>query len=370
MAIVRMKGFQIWQDRKPPYKWRCRHRKSGTMIDTAKFPLGSMSFMAECSRIIQMLDKGDNAKPGTLGMLITRYRASVAFQDLAYRTKSDYQRIFDYLQPIADTACDRFTPPLIVKIRDKAAEKHGRRFGNYVKQVMSSMFSWSVERGYIKSNPAFNIKGIRRPKGMEDANRPWSDQERHTVLSALPPHMALPIVLMMYCGLDPQDALSLPRSAIANGCIDSKRGKTGVPLWLPLPEAVLTAINNAPEHDAETLCANSYGKPWTYNGYSTNWAKLKKKLEAEQQINCGLTLKGLRHTVATTLREMGVSYDLIATMLGHKTEAMAKHYSKHAVVSKKLSSTIVELDAEWNRRKREMSNQQENNVKPERMRRK
>ena len=67
---------------------------------------------------------------------------------------------------------------------------------------------------------------------------------------------------------------------------------------------------------------------------------------------------------------MGVSYDLIATMLGHKTEAMAKHYSKRADVSKKLSSTIVELDAEWNRREREMSNQQENNVKPERMWRK
>ncbi|MGQ5720548.1 hypothetical protein [Pseudochrobactrum asaccharolyticum] len=49
-----------------------------------------------------------------------------------------------------------------------------------------------------------------------------------------------------------------------------------------LPEAVLTAINNAPEHDAETLRANSYGKTWTYNGYSSNWAKLKKKLEADQ----------------------------------------------------------------------------------------
>jgi hypothetical protein len=28
---------------------------------------------------------------------------------------------------------------------------------------------------------------------------------------------------------------------------------------------------------------------------------------------------------------------------------------------------IVELDAEWNRREREMSNQQENNVNPERV---
>lgn len=367
MAVVRIKGFQIWKDRKSPFKWRCRHRKSGTMIDTTKFPLGSMSFMAECSRIVEMLDKANNAKPGTLGMLITRYRESVAFQDLAYRTKSDYQRVFDYLQPIADTATNRFTPPLVVKIRDKAAEKHGRRFGNYVKQVMSSMFSWCLERGYIKTNPAFNIKSIRRPKGMPDANRPWSDQERLAVLDALPPHMTLPIVLMMYCGLDPQDALSLPRTAIANGCIDTQRGKTGVPLWLPLPSAVSLAIETAPEHSAETLCANSYGKPWTYSGYSTNWSRLKKTLEEEGRINSGLTLKGLRHTVATTLREMGVSYDLIAGMLGQKTEAMAKHYSRRADMSKKLNSTITDLDAEWDRRDQEVSNQHENSVKPKGM---
>lgn len=44
----------------------------------------------------------------------------------------------------------------------------------------------------------------------------------------------------------------------------------------------------------------------------------------------GLTLKGLRHTVATILREMGKDYATIAEMLGQKTEAMAKHYSRRA----------------------------------------
>ncbi|QMV27352.1 tyrosine-type recombinase/integrase [Brucella sp. BO3] len=291
------------------------------------------------------------AKPGTLGMLITRYRGSVSFQDLAPRTKSDYQRIFDYLKPIADTGLDRFTPPLIVKIRDKAAAKHGRRFGNYVKTVIALTFAWGLERGYIKVNPALNIKGIRRPKGTADANRPWTDIERHAVLDALPDHMVLPIVLMMYCGLDPQDALNLPRSAVANGKIDTRRGKTGETVWQVLPAPVIDALEKAPKHDAITVCANSYGRPWTYNGFSTNWAKLKKKLEESGAVQPGLTLKGLRHTVATILREMGKDHETIAAMLGHKTEAMAKHYSKRADVSRLMTATVTDFDAEMNRRR-------------------
>src|SRR5690606_29323570 len=120
-------------------------------------------------------------------MLINRYKAHPAFTDLARRTQADYQRCFDYLKPIADTPLARFTPPLVVKIRDKAAEKMGRKWGNYTKTVLSVVFGWGVERGYMASNPAFKIKGIRKPKGAPEANRPWSDAEREAVEAALPP---------------------------------------------------------------------------------------------------------------------------------------------------------------------------------------
>jgi hypothetical protein len=59
------------------------------------------------------------AKPGRLGMLISDYRASSTFQDLAPRTRSDYQQVFDYLHPIADTGLTKFDRPLVVRIRDR-----------------------------------------------------------------------------------------------------------------------------------------------------------------------------------------------------------------------------------------------------------
>jgi hypothetical protein len=50
--------------------------------------------------------------------------------DLADHSRSDYQRIFDYLQPIAGTALARFDAPLVARIRDKAAEGGKRRINS------------------------------------------------------------------------------------------------------------------------------------------------------------------------------------------------------------------------------------------------
>jgi len=101
---------------------------------------------------------------------------------------------------------------LVVRIRDKATARHGRRFGNYVKALLSIVFAWGAERGYVPSNPAENVKNIRRQKGAPEANRSWADEEREAVLEAAPAHMRPAVALMMFTGLAPKDALRLPRT--------------------------------------------------------------------------------------------------------------------------------------------------------------
>jgi hypothetical protein len=211
MTIVRVKGFKIFLDRHG--RWRCYHRKTGTPIDLAKSPLGSAEFFADCARISALMT-ATAPKPGTLGMLISAYRDHPAFRDLAPRTRSDYQGVFEYLRPIADTPLVKFDRPLVVRIRDKAAASRGRKFANDVKARLSTLFGWGSERGYLAGNVASNIKDIRRPKGKPDANRPWADEERDAVLAASPAHMRPAIALMMFTGLGPRDALALPRTYI------------------------------------------------------------------------------------------------------------------------------------------------------------
>ena len=362
MTHVRVKGFQIFTDRHG--RRRCYHRATRTPVDLAEAPIGSAGFLAICSRIEALQKITGPAGPGTLGLLIAEYRRSPVFRDLATRTRSDYQRVFNYLKPIGDTPLVRFDRPLVVRIRDRAAEKHGRRFGTYVKQVLSLLFRWGAERGFLKGNPADGIRNIRRPRSEPQANRPWSDAEREAVMSAAPAQMRAPLALMMFCGLDPQDALRLPRSALRDGLIDMRRGKTGAAVRIPVPAPVATVLDEAPAHNAITVASTMRGTVWTGTGFRASWQRLKVRLESEGAIGPGLTLKGLRHTVATILAEMGHDDRTIADMLGQRTLGMAQLYSRRADRSRKMVGVVRGFDAEVNRRRMEIVKPSGESVKP------
>jgi integrase len=348
--IVRSKARRpkIFTDRHG--RRRCYHRPTGITIDLEKFPEGSRELVAECERL-DALTQNEDPKPGTLGMLIAAYRAHPAFTDLAPRTKSDYQNVFNYLKPIADTPLVKFDKPLIVRIRDKAAQDKGRKFANDVKARFSGIFGWGSERGYIESNFAAGIKDIRRPKNAPDANRPWADEEREAVLAACPPHIRPAIALMMFTAIGPRDALTLPKSFYKAGEIATRRSKTGEPVFWPCPAPLAVLLAEAPTHDAITLCANSDGKPWTVSGFRASWRPIRIALERDGKIGPALTLYGLRHTVAVILREAGMDERTIADALGQKTIEMARHYAKGADLKPKMRGVVRSFEAELDKRK-------------------
>lgn len=63
-----------------------------------------------------------------------------------------------------------------------------------------------------------------------------------------------------------------------------------------------------------------------------------------------LTLKGLRHTIATVLREAAADLSQIADLLGQKTESMANRYSRDAQLSARNRETMSVYDNESGRR--------------------
>ena len=171
------------------------------------------------------------------------------------------------------------------------------------------------------------------------------------MLDAVPAHMRLAIALMMFTGLGPKDALRLPRSFFKQGEIATRRSKTGEPVFWPAPSALTIILNETPPHNAVTLCANSHGLPWTESGFRASWRKVRKQLEKEGRVGIGLTLYGLRHTVAVILRECGCDERTIADALGQKTIEMARHYAEGADLKRKMRNVVANLDAEVNRRR-------------------
>jgi len=94
-----------------------------------------------------------------------------------------------------------------------------------------------------------------------------------------------------------------------------------------------------------TLCANSYGRPWTESGFRSSWEKLRKRLEKEQRVGPNLRLYGLRHTVAVILRECGYDDRAIADALGQKNPEMALLYAEGADLKR------TDFNAEVSRRR-------------------
>jgi len=74
-------------------------------------------------------------------------------------------------------------------------------------------------------------------------------------------------------------------------------------------------------------------------------------LEKAGAIGPGLTLFGLRHTVAVILRESGFDERTIADALGQKTIEMARHYSEGADLKPKMRGVVARFDVELNRRR-------------------
>ena len=240
--------------------------------------------------------------------------------------------------------------PLVAGIHDKAATTIRWRRANMLRTFLSEVFRHGVPKGLIGANHAEAVIPKPRPRDMADANRPWTPEERETVLRLAPAHVRAALALMANTGLDPSDALHLRRSAIADGVIWARRSKTGNEVPLPIGATLRAALDAMPKHDALTILATSKGLPWTYNGFSTVWHRFKTKQVQAGTIPADLTLKGLRHTVATVLREAGVPLRKIADMLGQKTESMAHHYSRNASLADSNRATMETLDFETERR--------------------
>ena len=170
------------------------------------------------------------------------------------------------------------------------------------------------------------------------------------MLAAAPPHILTPVALMMFTGLGPKDALGLPREAYRDGELSTSRSKTGEPVFWPAPLPLAMILAVAPEHKAPTLCANSEGKPWTLSGFRASWRPIRLRLEKAGKVQPGLTLYGLRHTLAVVLREIGHDERAIADALGQRTIEMARHYAKGADLAPKMRALVATLDAEFARR--------------------
>ena len=122
-------------------------------------------------------------------------------------------------------------------------------------------------------------------------------------------------------------------------------------MFWPAPSALTTILIGSPPHNADYVVRQLLRPTMDRKRLPRVMGNSSHELEKIGRVGPGLTLYGLRHTVAVILRECGFDERTIADALGQKTIEMARHYAKGADLKRKMRGVVTELDAEVNRRR-------------------
>jgi integrase len=254
----------------------------------------------------------------TLGCLISRYRlpCNPNWVDLAPRTRSDYQKVFDWLAPYHDLPLADINLFLVEKIRDTAFERRKQRFANHVLQVMKTLFNWAIPE-HLQYNPAAPLKAIQRSEELPEPNRRWADDEFEIMSSKARGGLKVALALGRYAALRSEILVKLLWSEYDGTAIECRVHNNEKWRQEVCPE--LKAILDETPRKADTIVTSELGRPYTLSGLEYAFRRLRDGLVVEGRIKAGLTFEGLRLTGAQRLAELGADPRDIAKALGQKS---------------------------------------------------
>jgi integrase len=340
-SVSRVKGIKRYRHPKTGITY-CYHRKSGQRILAA---FNTPEFHIELAAIEKSLKIIEPAA-GSLGLLIKEYRNSPNWGILRPHTQLSYERVFHVLKPLEDMPLVQIDRPFLIALRDKKLlSRHKRWMANYAITVLSIVFRFGADRGLISSNPlSERVTKIRASRDQPIRNRPWTEDESRIVMELAPPQLLLPLALAMFAGFRKADFLTVTLSAVKDGKIGVRTSKRGVPVMVPIHPILQQAMEVRPKSSAVTIAVNSRGEPWTETGFNASYAKFRGSLERKGLVAAGLTPHGLRHTLATRLRESGADDRTIADILGQKSVSMARMYSENAALPEAAIRLLLGLN--------------------------
>lgn len=324
------------------------HRATGKRLQADPATAAGILEVKALDERAAALVTASKAATGTLAALWEAYagRDTPEWKNLKPRTRSDYQKVRDWLGKGADRAIVRaITSQQVLALRDKAFKAKGRRFANYVVTVLHIVLAWGKLRGWCDANPAHGVPSIRRPTGARKVNRAWTPDEVSAFAAAAPTHLLVPFALGLFAAMRQGDALTVTWSAVRGGRLEWVASKNGeeceAPITGPL-QIVLLEARGRRSNATDQIAVNSYGDAWTQNGYRASFFKLVRRLTEEGKLKPGCTFHGLRHTIGAHASNEGSSDRQVAAAIGDRSPAMAQIYARDA---ERKSAQVAILEA-------------------------
>lgn len=281
---------------------------------------------------------------GTIGAMVTAYRASIAFKHLSSRTKQDRNRYLDMIEAgHGHRTVKGCTRPAVRKLRDEMADTPGK--ANNWLVTFRNVMETAIDNELISENPARGIELLELGE-----HEPWPVEVLESALAAANPMLRLAIVTGLCSGARIGDAIKMQHGwhdrQIMTFRTSKRVGKRreGKEVHIPMHPLWLVEIDKLPRK-AVTLLYDRSGKP--FSGTDAVQERVRRLME---QIGSptyetngrtrGYSFHGLRKNAACYLAELGLSDEEIGAICAMTPETV-RHYTK-----RKKSLMIVRNIAE------------------------
>lgn len=246
-----------------------------------------------------------------------------------------YRLLFGQIKAFAHDTGLRFLPELdLPMLRKFRASWTNENFSAQNKlESLRTFFRFAQANGWITENPAAKLESqkTRRPQVLPFTREEWlciltacdaygdnygrTGQENARRLRAL-------VLLLRYSGLRIGDVVSLLRGRVVDGKLFLYTAKTGTPVWCPLPDVVIQALDAVRGTSEKYFFWTGQGKLKSAVG---DWQRSLTKLFALASVSNGHAHR-FRHTFAVELLLAGVPIERVSILLGHSSVRITEKY--------------------------------------------
>jgi integrase/recombinase XerD len=198
---------------------------------------------------------------------------------------------------------------------------------------LATFFAWCMRRTWINANP---IKELPKIKVRPEPTLPFSDAEFDSLMAGIDdPHMRALLLLLRWSGLRIGDAVSLERIRIdKDGVLMLTTQKTSATVRMPLPDAVLSALDALPATGPRYFMQPGQDQFKAVQHYRRMLLRAAKRLKMTGSVH----FHRFRDTFAVGLLLAGTGIDTVSRLLGHSNVATTMRFYNPWVASRQAQS--------------------------------
>jgi len=316
---------------------------------------GTAEFRAEYAALWTKWQAGHDAPrkgparvdAGSVEWLLRQYQASATFAGLAENTRRQRANFFArFCRVYGPTPVADLTPAALAQVRDGFGKK---RFAarNFVK-AMRAAFAWACDEtvGLARNNPAASV---RLPSGKTTGHMAWTLDHVLMFKAHYPKgHRArIALALLLFTVQRISDIRTMGIKDVRDGYLTARHRKTGNLVEIPLLGILRDELGD--RYREMIWWQSERGAPYSEKAASMRFSAYCR---AVPDLPEGLTAHGLRKCVPTLLAEMGMSEDVIMSVLGDESADEARIYIQTAkrkqLATGGLRAAEAEIAKVWN----------------------